>query len=147
MRVPPLEAATVKSGGTLLTAVGQVQIREVRAVTPGDITDADARSAGHASAAALAAAPARWPEGTLYRIDFGALTADPRIALRARSTLTDEDRTSTLGRLDRLDAAAASGPWTRQTLAAIRDYEGLRAADLCVWSARTGCRSRSTSGS
>ena len=122
---------SVKTDGTLLTAVGQLQIREVRAVTPDQITDADARCAGHASAAALAEALARWPEGTLYRIDFGALTADPRVALRARATLTDEERASLLARLDRLDAAAAGGPWTRQTLAAIRDHEGLRAADLC----------------
>ena len=66
--------------------MGQLQIREVRAVTPDQITDADARCAGHASAAALAEALARWPEGTLYRIDFGGLTADPRVALRARAT-------------------------------------------------------------
>jgi len=121
---------SVKTGGTLLTAVGQLQIRDVRTVTTDEITDADAGCAGHASAAALAEVLARWPEGTLYRIDFGTLTADPRVALRARATLTDEEHAALRTRLDRLDAAAG-GPWTRQTLAAIRDHEGLRAADLC----------------
>ena len=57
---------SVKSGGTLLTAVGLVQIREVRAVTADEITDAGAHCAGHASAAALAEALARGPEGHAF---------------------------------------------------------------------------------
>ena len=122
---------SVKGGGTLLTAAGAVaDPRRARRHSRRDHRSPTPAAPAIASAAALAEVLARWPEGTLYRIDFGALTADPRVALRARATLTDEERASLLTRLDRLDAAAAGGPWTRQTLAAIREHEGLRAADL-----------------
>jgi len=121
---------SVKTGGTLLTAIGRLEIREVAAVETDAITDAEARRAGHASRAALLDALARWPDGTMYRITFGAVGADPRVALREQTPDADGVRTL-VSKLARLDAAAASGPWTRRTLEAIRDHPGLRAADLC----------------
>ena len=122
---------SVKSGGTLLTATGQLEIRAVVPIHADDISDADARRAGYASRTALIAELHQRGEGALYRIDFGALGADPRVALRARAELTVEERASLLARLKRLDGGAAEGPWTRRTLEAIRDHSGLRAADLC----------------
>jgi hypothetical protein len=121
---------SVTSGGTLLTAIGRLDVRAVEAVEAEAITDAEARRAGHASRAALIEALSRWPDGTLYRITFGAIGADPRVALRAEAP---DAREAAVVRatLARPDAAAPGGAWTRRTLEAIRDYPGLRAADLC----------------
>ena len=122
---------TVKTGGTLLTAAGQLEIRAVEPVALEAIAEHDAQAAGYPSRAALVAEVTRRAEGTLYRIDFGALGADPRVALRQQATLTDGEREDLRARLLRLDARAESGAWTRRALEAIRDHPGLRAADLC----------------
>ena len=142
---------TVKAGGTLLTAVGQLSIADVRPVTLAEITSADARRAGWESLEALreelqrgadggdGARGARGTRGAradreagaqIYRIELGALRADPRVALRDEGLdvkAADDLRL----RLDRLDARAAGGPWTRRTLELIRDHPGVRAGDLC----------------
>ena len=44
---------SVRAGGTLLTAAGQLGIGAVERVAPSQITEADARRAGYASRAAL----------------------------------------------------------------------------------------------
>lgn len=129
---------TVKAGGTLLTAVGQLAIEDVTPVALEDITAADARRAGWESVEALrkeleagvrGARGIRGDEGQIYRIELGALRADPRVALREEgldAKAADDLRV----RLDRLDARAAEGPWTRRTLELIRYHPGLRAGDL-----------------
>jgi len=122
---------SVRSGGTLLTAAGQLEILAVTPIEPGDIAEADARRAGYASTAAVVAGLGQRRDGMLYRIDFGRLRPDPRVALRAQTALTAAELTLLRARLDRLDAAAAGGPWTRRALEAIRLHEGRRAADLC----------------
>ncbi|MGD9903752.1 MAG: hypothetical protein AB7U83_09790 [Vicinamibacterales bacterium] len=121
---------TVKSGGSLLTAIGQIAIREVLVIDEEAITGDDARRAGHGSREALLAALARWPDGTLYRIEFGAVGPDPRVALRADDALDEATRHDLRARLRRFDARAGEA-WTRKTLEAIRDRPGLRSADLC----------------
>lgn len=122
---------TVKTGGTLMTAAGQLDIASVRAVEPAEITEGDARQAGHASTDILLAELERWGAGgQLYRIELGGLRADPRIALREQPP--DEEGIAALSRrLARLDAASPEGAWTESTLLAIRDHPGLRAGDLC----------------
>jgi hypothetical protein len=122
---------TVKSGGTLLTAAGRLEIRAVVPATLDAITDADAQAAGFPSREALVADLGSRADGVVYRIDFGALGADPRVALREQTTLDDATRQDLRARLLRLDARAEGGAWTRRTLEAIRDRPGLRAADLC----------------
>jgi hypothetical protein len=151
---------TVKAGGTLLTAVGQLSIGDVRPVTLAEITAADARRAGWESLKALRKelrrggrggsgnsrgrgregadgddgvgdADGDGDSGQIYRIELGALRADPRVALRAEG-LDDKAADDLRGRLDRLDARAADGPWTRRTLEVIRDHPGVRAGDLCA---------------
>ena len=121
---------TVKSGGTLMTALGQLQIRSVTAIEIGSITEIDAQRAGYSSREALVVALSHHAEGTLYRIELGEMLPDPRVALRQEpldSRQSDEIRS----RLDRLDAASPDGPWTLKTLRVIRDHPALRAGDLC----------------
>jgi hypothetical protein len=121
---------TVKSGGTLLTGAGQLEVRAVEKVGRRDIGDADARSAGFASRDELLAELDRRDDGEIYRITFGALNPDPRIALR-QAPLDEEQIAALRARLARLDAAALDGGWTRKTLEVIRDHPGVRAGDLC----------------
>jgi hypothetical protein len=122
---------SVRTGGTLLTAAGQLEIRAVVPVATREISDADARRAGHPSREALLEMLNERDGGELYRIDFGALRPDPRVALRESAILTTADRDALRDKLQRLDARAPEGPWTRRTLEAIRDHPGRRAADLC----------------
>jgi hypothetical protein len=133
---------TVKAGGTLLTAIGQLSIGDVTPVTLAQITAADARRAGWESLEALRKELQRGDGGDgrdggdggdggqIYRIELGALRADPRVALRAKD-LDASSADDLQVRLDRMDARAAGGPWTRRTLEVIRDHPALRAGDLC----------------
>jgi hypothetical protein len=121
---------TVKAGGTLLTAVGQLSIGKVTPVSLAQITAADARRAGWDSLEALQKELQRGDGGQIYRIELGELRPDPRVALREKG-LDGRTADDLRVRLDRMDARAANGPWTRRTLEVIRDHEGVRAGDLC----------------
>lgn len=120
---------TVRSGGTLLTAIGQLHIASVTLIDERDISEADARHAGFPSLQALQAALNERAEGACYRIEFGDLTADPRLALREAvpaHTEIEELRK----RLDAMDARTDSGPWTRTVMALIASRPGVRAEAL-----------------
>jgi hypothetical protein len=121
---------SVRTGGTLLTAAGQLEIVSVVPVTRDAISDADARHAGYASRDALLAELDQRDEGDLYRVELGALRSDPRLALRQSVPSTPAERASLLDRLRRLDVRAAQGPWTRRTLELVKSHPGVRAADL-----------------
>ena len=126
---------TVRTGGTLRTALGVLRILAVTEVEDSDVTDADAAAAGHASRAALLdGLGAR--AGQLYRIAVEHAGADPRIALRQQDALSDADVDDVLRRLHRLDARSAIGPWTLRVLAEIDDRPGVAARALAR---RLGC--------
>jgi hypothetical protein len=114
---------TVKTGGTLNSAIGQLAIDEVREVDPAAITEAEAAAASFPSAAALRADLGAG-EGTVYRVAPRYLGDDPRKALRA-----DTDLTGIPQRLARLDGEA---PWTRTYLDLIAAHPARRAGDLAA---------------
>ncbi|WID95858.1 hypothetical protein QO058_24385 [Bosea vestrisii] len=117
---------SVKSGGTLLTAIGQLAIDAVEPITEDQLGAADARAAGFDSREeALAALTGR--EGSLYRIRIRLAGPDPREALREADDLTDADAEQLVQRLARLDAHKV---WTRATLELIATHPGRRAAEL-----------------
>jgi hypothetical protein len=122
---------TVRTGGTLMTAIGQLQIVDVRRIAEDDITDEDATRAGYASRQALRDELASRTEGVVYRIELGALGPDPRTALRMRDAMSDGELATLRAKLTRLDASAPGGPWTRRVLELIRDNPAVRAGDLC----------------
>jgi hypothetical protein len=121
---------TVRSGGTLLTAAGQLDIRSVAVVEIGAVTREEARLAGYPSKDALLSELNRRADGEVYRIEIGGLRADPRIALR-EAPLDGSQNTDLRRRLGRIDAASPDGPWTLKTLQVIHDHPAVRAADLC----------------
>jgi hypothetical protein len=121
---------SVRAGGTLMTAVGQLEIVSVDEVAMTHISDAEARCAGYASRDDLVTELTERTEGKVYRVELGALRPDPRVALRQSATLAGEERRELAQRLQRLDSSAADGAWTRRTLEIIRDHPARRAGDL-----------------
>ena len=120
---------TVRTGGTQTTAIGVLAIDDVRIVRPEEITAAEAVCAGAASLEALRAELAR-RDGELYRIEFHLAGPDPRVELRGRDQLTDEEVDDIGRRLARLDAASSHGPWTTAVLELIAARPAVRAGDL-----------------
>lgn len=95
---------------------GEIEVVSADEVDERSITARDARLAGYESRDHLLAELAKYPEGTLYRIDFRFAGADRRIALRQKDDLSDADIDALVKRLTRLDHASSHGPWTRQAL-------------------------------
>ena len=122
---------SVRAGGTLLTAVGQLHIGAITRVEPHAISATDARRAGYESRDALLAELSDRMEGEVYRIELGPLGPDPRVGLRQSPAAGERERQELLTRLERLDARADGGPWTRRTLEVLRAHPGVRAGDLC----------------
>lgn len=69
---------TVKPGGTLKTAVGVLQIGDIRRIAPEDVTDADARKAGFADTAEFLKWLDTMKPGELDRIEVGYQDEGPR---------------------------------------------------------------------
>jgi len=122
----------VVEGRRYRTAARIVEVEAIDLVSPGDITDAEARQAGYPSAAGLvgdlrdAAAP-------LYRVRFhGVAGPDPRDELAAADALSVEDVAELDRRLERLDRAGKDGPWTMAVLRTIAERPAVRAPDLAA---------------
>lgn len=110
-----------------------IEVDSVSVVAPAAISEADAALAGYASAAALIADLRGAEDLSLYRVAFRRLDEpDPRELLAADDVLSADDVAEIDRRLDRLDRASATGPWTATTLAAIAEHPGTRAADLAA---------------
>ena len=124
---------TVKNGGTLRTAVGELSIVRVDVVTARQITSGDATRAGFASRAALLRELSSFrDDGRLYRIELRPGGPDPRVALRERDVLDDDEFAELAHRLARFDAASKHGAWTLQTLELIEEKPATLAADIAA---------------
>ncbi len=119
---------TVRAGGRLRTAIGELAIDSVDVVDdPATITDEDARRAGSPDADSLRRAlDHRGADaGTVYRVRLHLAGPDPRVALREDDALTDDD-VAALGR------RLARSPWAHGVLALIAANPGVRAPDLAA---------------
>ncbi len=122
---------SVRSGGTLLTPAGQLEIVSVKPVDPAKISARDAKRAGFATRDELLAELNARDGGTVFRIDLGELGPDPRIALREAVPADADEIADLVRRLERLDRASPIGPWTRAVLELIAIHPARRAGDLC----------------
>lgn len=120
---------TVRTGGTLRTPIGLVQIGQVQPVSVGDITEEDARRAGIPLDELLGFLNAK-EDGEVYRVELDGVAPDPRVTLREDDQLTPEDIEGLIVRLDRLDRASKRGPWTREFLRLLAANPRVRAQDL-----------------
>jgi hypothetical protein len=122
----------VRPGGTQRTVAGVVRFDSVEQIDPAALTEDDATRAGVRSLAALIRLLDRRDGAHVFRMRVCPAGADPRIALREQADLSDDDRRALDARLDRMDAARADGPWTRQVLRLIADRPAVRAPDLAA---------------
>jgi hypothetical protein len=120
----------VRPGGTQRTPVGVLEFTAVEPVDPAALTGQDAHAAGFADLQALLAAQPG--DGQLYRIRLRVAGPDPRVELRSRARLNTVERAELTKRLDRLDRASRSGPWTATVLELIAGNPGTRAPDLAA---------------
>ncbi len=124
------DRARVRVGTKMRTSVGLIEVTDVRRVAT--ITVADARRAGAQSRAELLRLMAPKQPQPIWRVELRFAGADPRVALRNKDELDDDERAALIARLDRLDAASPRGPWTRTVLALIADRPAVRAPDLAA---------------
>jgi hypothetical protein len=119
------------AGHRYRTAVGMIEVEQVDVVDPAKITNADAKRSGYRSADAVRADLRGSDALPVYRVRFHAVREpDPRDELAATAELSADDVDDITKRLDRLDRASSSGPWTRVTLALIAERPEVRAGDL-----------------
>ena len=133
---------TVKAGGRLRTAIGELSILAVDVVDPSAIGDGEARRAGHQSADALRADLFRERTGSgrgrtakptdqsvIYRVEVSYAGEDSRAALRA-ATPDAEETAGLVDRLDAIDGRSKRGPWTQRTLELVETWPARRAPEL-----------------
>lgn len=121
---------TVKTGGTLRTQVGVLEIVSIEPVALDELTADDARRSGFATVEALMASLEAKSEGADYRIRVRLGGDDPRIALRDSAELAPDELDALASRLERFDRASRRGPWTRSVLQLIEANPHVRAPDL-----------------
>jgi len=122
----------VRPGGTQRTGIGVIRFDDVEQVDPATLTEDDATRAGVRSLSALLRLLDRRDGAHVYRVRVSLAGDDPRVALREQSELSAEDRRAVDARLDRMDAARETGPWTRDVLRLIAERPGVRAPDLAA---------------
>ncbi len=123
---------TVKTGGTLRTSIGMLDILAVEQIELTDVTSDDARRAGFESVEAAVAALTEKPDGLFLRVRVQVGGVDPRVVLRSQGDLDAAELADVLTRLERLDRASKRGPWTTQFLTMISAQPHVRAPDLAA---------------
>ncbi len=121
-----------RAGGRQRTALGVISIDSVDEVELAGIDDAEARRAGRSSRAELVEWLERRGPGPVWRIGLSWAGEDPRVALRARTDLGEEELAELRRRLGRLDGASRHGAWTEEVLRLIAARPEVRAADLAA---------------
>ena len=122
-----------RAGGRYRTGGLLLEVRDIRRVKPATITDAEARRAGESSVETLRRRLAEQGHaGVVWRVEFRCVGADDRIARRNDAAIDSEKLAMLKTRLDRLDRAASSGSWTRETLRLIALHPGVVSTTLAA---------------
>ena len=123
---------TVKKGSLLKTAIGQIEIGTIEEVDIASISALEAQMAGFNSLDQLLRLLQKVNEGSIYKIGLAYHSPDPRVELRSKEELTNEEFHQLKKKLERLDQYSKTGAWTREVLESIRQNPKLKAADLAV---------------
>jgi len=123
---------TVKSGGTLRTRIGMLDILSVDRIDLDDITPRDAKRGGFATVDAVVAELTQKDEGDFYRVRVRVGGVDPRVTLREQARLSAAEMAEIRDRLDGFDERSKRGPWTRRFLTMIAEQPHTRAPDLAA---------------
>jgi hypothetical protein len=123
---------TVRAGTRLRTPSGVIAVESVEEIADEDVTDEDARRAGHDSVQRVLASLAHRAGQPLYRVEVRYAGPDPRVALRGRSRIGSRQRAGLDATLRRMDERSHSGPWTIEVLELIAEHPGVLAAELAA---------------
>lgn len=121
---------SVKSGSLLHSSVGLLEIGKIEAVNEHDITDKDAVQAGFTDKNQLLKSFTHNSTGTIFKISVRYSSADPRIKMRERTGLSEQQFEDLKGRLARLDLYSKQGHWTERILLTIKDNPNLHAIGI-----------------
>jgi hypothetical protein len=123
----------VVAGRVYRTAAGLIDVTAVEVVDPAQVGDADARAAGYGDADALRGDLRGSETDPVFRLEVRPhVGTDPRQVLADDAELDEAAVAEISRRLERLDRASASGPWTAVTLGMIAAHPGRRAPDLAA---------------
>ncbi|QNL49416.1 hypothetical protein H8S90_22240 [Olivibacter sp. SDN3] len=128
--------ASIKKETVIKTAIGLVAIVDVEEINPGSISPEDAIQAGFEQVATLLKSLGNGT-GKLYKISVKYAGTDPRIRMREKEQLSDEELELLKSKVDRLDSYSKSGYWTTEILQAIKKNPKLRAVDLALKTGRS----------
>ena len=118
--------AQAKVGGRYRTWGLLLEVDDIRLVAADDINDAEAAEyAGAQSAAGILGRLGEAATRPIWRVQFRYIGQDDRIARRNSVDLDDIRRAAIQQRLDRMDRASKTGPWTAETLRLIATYPGM----------------------
>ena len=129
-----------RAGGRYRVGANVIEVASVDMIDPTEITNEDARAAGHESPAAALKAILRNQRKSgdanapLYRVAFRCLgeQADPRKVLAADAELDSDELDEVTRRLARMDTRSRHSPWTQAALESIGAQPGRRAAELAA---------------
>jgi hypothetical protein len=124
------ERARVRPGSRLRTRVGVLEVGGVEIVDRSTIGEREAQRAGFTSPEALLAMLDQRDRGDIHRIELRYAGADPRVELRTRADLSENELNEVAQRLNRLDQASRHGPWTKAVLELIASRPEVRAVEL-----------------
>ncbi len=124
------DKAAVKEGSEINTTIGLLRIDSITEVSADSITTADSLKAGFTNKQDLLDSFRPIASGKIFKMEIRYLSEDPRIKLRERVHLHEEELHQLSKRLANLDLHGAQGPWTRKILSTIAAHPHLRAVDL-----------------
>ena len=122
--------ATVRSGGTLMTSLGQLAVESVERVELNALSEIDARDAGFGSLDELLRILEGKADGDIYRIVLRYAGPDPRASLR--DEIPDAEELELLCAKIRKSEDRSDSPWRVAALQTIRAQPETRAAELAV---------------
>jgi hypothetical protein len=121
----------VMPGHRYRTGTAIIEVDRIDEVSEREITDHDVLCAGYASPRELRQDLRGDAATPLFRIAFHRVDQpDPRDVLANDARLEPDDIAELNERLAHLDGRSHGGPWTEETLRAIADRPGTRAAEL-----------------
>jgi hypothetical protein len=126
------ERPRVRPGSRLRTPVGVLEVRSVEVVERSSLGADEARRAGFDSIEDLLAMLDRRDRGEIHRIELRYAGADPRVELRAKADLSEDELGEIARKLERLDEASRHGPWTTVVLELIARRPEVRAEELAA---------------
>lgn len=123
---------TVRSGGSLRTSAGVLEIKSVTKIGRDQLDESDAKRAGLEDLESLLRMLQRREDGEIYRVELGAIEPDPRVSLRSDDDIDESELKTISESLEGLDRRSRSGAWTREYLRLIAENPHVLAENLAI---------------